>query len=1518
MARTLNALRRNRSRARSGLACAFLIALIGPVVVSLEFPESAAAANGTHVSGTISTNTTWTLAGSPYVLDGNITVSSGVTLTIEPGVVVKFNGTSRQLTVNGTLSAVGTPGSRITFTSIQDDSVGGDSGGDGPTSGAPGQWYTIQVKASGSQLKFADVRHGGWGSSNTGYGAVLVSGGAAHVTIEDSTLSDNQRAALKVQSAGGATVRRTTIERNAVGASVIGAWLKLEDRSIVRSNSSDGLWFSYVSTYTGTASSITDSDIASNGGDGIEIGADQDLPATYWPHGNRNNVYANTSKQLKSRYTKRDGVDWTMNYFGDGVDYAFNASACFGNGKDSRGHLAYLASTADPPDGPVSWFYYFDPSNTIKCAYDDFNIGPSQFYRTYITADTPPPAMSFTSCQGGLHATTPTVCASDPVRTVSGSFDHEKTDLSLPGIGLPFAWTRSYHSQDLTAGPLGTGWTHSYAAALTIKANGDVTLRGEDGQQVEYVKQADGSYLGASGALSRLTKTGSTYELLRQDQVKYAFDASGRLTSMRDRNNQGLTLAYDGSGRLQTITDSVGRAITVTHDANGNLSQVALPDGRNVTYGYTSGRLTSVTDARGRVWTYAYHATYGWLKKEVDPLQHSVFDNTYSKWGRVTEQLDALNNKTTFAWDAATQTATVTDARLNAWKDVYTGGKLVKRIDPLGNTWEYGYDTNYNLTSVKDARGKTTTMTYDSRGNLLTRTAPAPLSYLEEFTYDAKNNLLTAKNARGYTTSYGYDAAGNLTSVTQPGNVVTQIARDPAGTGLVKSITDPRGKTTQFQHDSSGNVTAVITPLGNKTTFAHDGSGRVTSRVEPRGNVTGANPDDYRTSFTYNGADQLLTATDPLGNQTVWTYDDAGNQASMRDAKLRTTSYGYDAANRLTSVTAPDTTVTSYGYDAVGNRTTRTDAKNHTATFAYDAANRLTSVVGPLSRTWTHEYDGNGNRTKTVDANGNATTGDPNDGTTTYDFDELNRLTAINYSDTTQDVTFAYDGNGNRTSMTDAGTQTSTYDSLDRLSGVTRGTDSFSYLYDDADNVTRRTYPGGRVIDYTYDDDGRPATVASNGQTTSYGYDVAGNLTSATLPAGNGYVETRTYDRAGRLSEVRNAKGGSSLSFATYGLDAVGSPTTATTQEGTATYTYDSRDRLEEVCYQASCPGASDPFVRWTYDAVGNRLTEARPAGTTTYAYNDADELTSASGPGGSVSYAFDQNGNQTQAGSRTFAYDLANRLKSTTLASTTTSYTYDGTGVRLQAASGANVVNYLWDINNPLPQLALERDGSGGVLRNYLRGTRMVSMDAGGSTSYLHYDGLGSVTNLTSPTGGSQWKYSYEPFGSVRTETQDDPGAPANVLRFAGELRDSDTGLYHLRARQYDPATARFLTTDPLAPKLSEPYPSTYVYANNRPTALIDPSGMGQVWASDPPPKSFTDRLAHLGAAIYLTADSAIMFGAAGAIGYGCAQATGLSGGALILLWGTACAPPMGAATTAGVFSAHEAYNQWKEAFGD
>jgi len=1040
-----------------------------------------------------------------------------------------------------------------------------------------------------------------------------------------------------------------------------------------------------------------------------------------------------------------------------------------------------------------------------------------------------PPEQTYGSCRAGRYATptvvaqNPTGCISDPVNTLTGAYMNSVVDASLPGIGMPFRFSRSYTSADTSSGELGVGWTDCYASSLAVQANGDVVLRAGDGQQVRYTLQPDGSFVGASGALAMLTKLSDHYELLHRDQQLDRFDLQGRLLSERDRNGQGVTLGYDANGLLQTVTDSAQRVIGFTH-TNGLLTKLSLPDGRSVSYGYTNGRLTSVTDLRTGSTTYGYGGS-GRLNAITDQDSHPIAQISYGTDGRVSQELDGLQNRTTFAWDAATQTATVTDARQNAWKDVYSNNVLVQRIDPLGNTTSYGYDSALNLTSVTDARGNTTRMSYDGRGNLLSRTAPAPLSYNQSFLYDAQNNLKQVTDGRTNQTSFDYDAAGNLITKTQPGSIITQYGRDPAGTGLLTSITDPRQKITRFGYDSAGNLTSITTPLTNKTTLGYDSSGRLTSLVEPRGNVSGANPANFTWKYGYDNADHLTSETDPLGDLTQVAFDPAGNLSSRTEANTHKTSYDYDANNRLITVTASDgTSKTRYGYDPVGNLATRTDANNHLTSYGYDAANRLTSVLTPRNEQWTYAYNPNGDVTSVVDANGNVTaTG--GDGTTTFGYDVLDRLSSIGYSDSTPAVGLGYDANGNRTSISDgAGSETYGYDALNRLTQVSRGTDSFGYQYDPAGNVLKRTYPDSSFADYLYDDDGRLASVTSSGLTTSYGYDEAGNLTKTTLPSGNGYLETRSYDRAGRLSAVQNTKGTSILSSFSYTLDAVGDPTTITGSGGTTSYGYDNRDRLTSVCLKNKCPSPNDPFIRWTYDPAGNRLTEARPGNTTTYSYNADDELTAV----GSTTYSYDANGNQTAAGSRSFSYDLANGLASTTNAGSTTSYNYDGDGKRLQAVSGGTTTNYLWDINQDPPQLALERDSSGTLLRRYLYGAARVSMTSGGSPFYYHYDGLGSVANLTSATGIAQWSYSYEPFGTTRTQTQGTGTTPpTNLMRFAGELIDTDTGLYHLRARQYDPATGRFLTTDPVAPAPDDPSASDYAYVQDDPTALVDPSGL-------------------------------------------------------------------------------------------
>jgi RHS repeat-associated protein len=219
----------------------------------------------------------------------------------------------------------------------------------------------------------------------------------------------------------------------------------------------------------------------------------------------------------------------------------------------------------------------------------------------------------------------------------------------------------------------------------------------------------------------------------------------------------------------------------------------------------------------------------------------------------------------------------------------------------------------------------------------------------------------------------------------------------------------------------------------------------------------------------------------------------------------------------------------------------------------------------------------------------------------------------------------------------------------------------------------------------------------------------------------------------------------------------------------------------------------------------------------------------------------------------------MARRTKTTTLSSTTTTYTYDGEGRRIKASTGSQAAKntiFLWDSNRPISQLVRETDGNNAVVREYQYGLDRVSMRVGSSAYFFHHDGLGSVVNVTSSTGVAQWTYQYHPYGGARTTTKNNNQAPVNLTKFAGQYLDP-TGLYHMRARQYDPVTGRFTAIDPVPPVTGQPCSSTYAYARNNPIGLVDPTGRESRSAQDQ--RNLLDQLADLGPCDPLTAVSGV-----------------------------------------------------------
>jgi hypothetical protein len=158
-----------------------------------------------HITSDITTDTTWALVNDrEYIIDESVSVAEGKTLTVPAGLVVKV-APGAQVTVDGSLKVLGTVASPAVFTSIADDSVGGDTNGDGDDS-APtfGDWSGLQVSdgatftATHLETRFSA---GGISSSN-----------AAELSVSDSAIAGGVSATRRAGSAYAA--RTITIVRN--------------------------------------------------------------------------------------------------------------------------------------------------------------------------------------------------------------------------------------------------------------------------------------------------------------------------------------------------------------------------------------------------------------------------------------------------------------------------------------------------------------------------------------------------------------------------------------------------------------------------------------------------------------------------------------------------------------------------------------------------------------------------------------------------------------------------------------------------------------------------------------------------------------------------------------------------------------------------------------------------------------------------------------------------------------------------------------------------------------------------------------------------------------------------------------------------------------------------------------------------------------------------------------------------------------------------------------------------------
>jgi RHS repeat-associated protein len=383
----------------------------------------------------------------------------------------------------------------------------------------------------------------------------------------------------------------------------------------------------------------------------------------------------------------------------------------------------------------------------------------------------------------------------------------------------------------------------------------------------------------------------------------------------------------------------------------------------------------------------------------------------------------------------------------------------------------------------------------------------------------------------------------------------------------------------------------------------------------------GAEPDRI-TRNSYDAADRLLSVEKAVGTDlqqvyAAYEYSPNGKQTAVIDANGNRAELTWDGFDRQSRWTFPSPTPPAagqqgvanandyeeYGYDANGNRTTLRKRDGVTLAYAYDALDRVTQKNVPASATGAPGYGvftGYDNRGPELYAR----FGSPTGAGITDTYDNAGRLasTGTNIDGTARTISYAYDADGNRISMSiSSGYYLGfLYDGLDRMTAISQsdGTTVATFTYDAAARRAGLGFYPGNAAAYAYDGTGRLQTLShhfgasGSDQALTFAYNPAHQIVSRTS-ANDAYASTSAYN-VSRSYTANGLNQYTAAGPATFAYDANGN----LTSDGSSTFVYDAENRLVS---RSNGTGLS-------YDPLGRVWRIAGPAETTVFEY-DGDRL---------------------------------------------------------------------------------------------------------------------------------------------------------------------------------------------------------------------------------------------------------------------------------------------------------------------
>ncbi|HSV82081.1 MAG TPA: FG-GAP-like repeat-containing protein [Ramlibacter sp.] len=647
----------------------------------------------------------------------------------------------------------------------------------------------------------------------------------------------------------------------------------------------------------------------------------------------------------------------------------------------------------------------------------------------------------------------------------------------------------------------------------------------------------------------------------------FSFDAIGRKLGFTDKRGATWSYGYDASGRL---VSEVAPKIDVTRmDVdNGVLKPIVEEDVAAVTsFRYDAlGNLIERREAAGRqeerVTGYEYDAAGRQVVVKhpaanvYNPSADAVTVNGASSLASRTELLNVPNVTRTWYDALGNAVANVDAAGALSQKAYDRMGRLAYDVDALGYVTGYGRNAFGEVTSLDR---------YAKASGLASRTVTQWSHAATKAQVEAALNAAGFKTSQDRTLRTRYDGVGRVTEVLEP--VVWVVDFDEAGNRRAGDV----GKTTVKVYDAFGQV------LQDKS-LRNAGVWSVTTRVYDKAGRERETRDalNYLTRRTY----------DSFGNLTELNeFAQAGSRvngsfvAPAESADDRKTVYAYNRRNEQTSETRKSVEIrdgdsgastirrdvtTRFTYDAAGNQVSVTDARDGISYTYRDALGRIEAIAAPARTVdimdgkqalrvplTVYQRDIHGNAVVTREFwNGAAsasaaqfTPGDPNgpDRTSMALFDRQGRV--IQSTDAAgADVFQSYDVSGNLAKKwqgvtIEGGTRTwfelNTYDALGRLTETFLPRSTSVYQGNGVIATVAQSQAGLDRTTYTYNAFGELTNRDLNGTPHEYfAYDNAGRLWRTN--SGDGVARVQLYDAQGHVtSELRSAgSGGAEIDLA--------------------------------------------------------------------------------------------------------------------------------------------------------------------------------------------------------------------------------------------------------------------------------------------------------------------------------------------------------------------------------------------------